>query len=77
MTYTQIWDHMNNKVHDYIIVRDADNAFIPFDEGNMDYQEYLAWLEEGNKPTPAQLPAMPGQQPSPDQEPEPEPKEEE
>jgi hypothetical protein len=75
MTYTQIWDTTNNQVHDYIIVRDADNAFIPFDPDNMDYQEYLAWLEEGNQPTPAQQPVMPEQQPSP--EPEPEPKEEE
>ena len=22
--------------------------FIPFDEGNIDYQEYLAWVSEGN-----------------------------
>ncbi|QDP52543.1 MAG: hypothetical protein GOVbin4691_35 [Prokaryotic dsDNA virus sp.] len=24
--------------------------YIPMDEGNMDYQDYLAWLEEGNLP---------------------------
>ena len=29
-----------------------DNAFIPFDGGNRDYQEYLKWLEEGNTPEP-------------------------
>ena len=23
---------------------------IPFDEGNTDYQEYLAWKAEGNEP---------------------------
>jgi hypothetical protein len=26
---------------------------IPFDPENTDYQEYLAWLAEGNEPLPA------------------------
>ena len=26
---------------------------IPFDPDNTDYQEYLAWLAEGNEPLPA------------------------
>ncbi len=30
------------------ILRKEDNAFIPFDEANTDYQEYLAWIAEGN-----------------------------
>ena len=30
------------------ILRKEDNAFIPIDEGNTDYQAYLAWVAEGN-----------------------------
>jgi hypothetical protein len=52
MTYTQVWDAMRNQPHDGMIVRDEDGAFIPFDPDNMDYQDYLAWLDEGNQPTP-------------------------
>ena len=32
------------------VQRLADNAFIPFDPSNTDYQEYLKWLAEGNEP---------------------------
>ena len=32
------------------IKRIADNAFIPHDPANTDYQEYLKWLEAGNTP---------------------------
>jgi hypothetical protein len=35
------------------IKRLADNAFVPFDPANTDYQEYLKWLAEGNEPIPA------------------------
>ena len=38
------------------IKRLADNAFIPFDPANTDYQEYLKWLAEGNEPLPADQP---------------------
>ena len=36
-----------------VVERLSDNAFIPFDPDNTDYQEYLKWLAEGNEPLPA------------------------
>jgi hypothetical protein len=63
MSYTQVWNHMKNDVHDFIIQRDEDGAFIPFDPDNMDYQDYLAWLDEGNEPTQYAPPEPPGETP--------------
>ena len=32
-----------------IIIRDEDQAFIPIDPDNIDYQDYFAWHEEGQR----------------------------
>jgi len=49
--YKLINDLITGKV--LTIHRLSDNAFIPFDPANTDYQVYLKWLEEGNTPEPA------------------------
>jgi DNA-binding beta-propeller fold protein YncE len=56
--YTQVWDTMQNKVSDRIVERDADHAFIPFDDANTDYQTYRNWLTAGNTPNPAIPPVV-------------------
>ena len=31
-----------------VVIRKSDNAVIPYDDNNRDYQEYLAWVADGN-----------------------------
>jgi len=42
INYKFIKDFTNKNVS---ILRSTDNAFIPFDEENRDYQEYLEWAK--------------------------------
>ena len=49
MTYKYVkasWPKTGNDTNQ--IKRKADNANIPFDEGNTDYQEYKVWVAAGN-----------------------------
>ena len=50
--YKQI-KNISGIVSNELILRISDNATIPFDPANTDYQQYLAWVAEGNTPEPA------------------------
>jgi len=49
--YKLIKDVILNEVTN--VKRISDGAYIPLDEANTDYQEYLEWVAEGNEPEPA------------------------
>jgi len=54
--YKLLKDYMANEVCGVLLKSDDPNHSgwgIPFDESNTDYQEYLAWVAEGNEPDPA------------------------
>jgi len=49
-TYKQLKNQLTNEIDKKMILRKEDNAFIPFDEANTSYQEYLKWVAEGGVP---------------------------
>ncbi len=50
----QEWNYkMYILINKTMVQRLSDNATIPFDQANTDYQAYLVWLSEGNTPLPA------------------------
>ena len=57
--YKLIKNPITNKVN--TILRIADNAYIPFDPDNTDYQAYLKWLAEGNTPEAADAATLPAE----------------
>ena len=46
-SYKQLKNDLTGELDSKIILRKEDNAFIPCDEANKDYQEYLEWVADG------------------------------
>ena len=40
------------------IIRDLDGAIIPVDVNNIDYQDYIMWIDRGNTPLPYEPPII-------------------
>jgi len=52
ITYQLVLD-VEKKVSQTTVKRWPDGSTIPFAPDNTDYQQYLKWLADGNKPLPA------------------------
>lgn len=63
--YKSLWDHMRPGELSTTTLRTRDQAFIPDDPANRDFQELAAWLEDGNTPDPPDPLPQPGP-PTPD-----------
>ena len=50
--YKLLFDQVTKKSAE-MVIRTSDNACIPFDPDNTDYQAFLLWKSEGNEPLPA------------------------
>ena len=49
LSYKQLKDFNGNVRTDAILkTSETDDVFIPFDEANTDYQQYLEWVLKGN-----------------------------
>lgn len=55
--YQRLIDPFTNTIST-MIFRRSDNAFIPNDPANRDYQVYLEWLALGNLPDPPDQPVV-------------------
>jgi hypothetical protein len=50
--YQQILDPVTGQINQNVIFRIPDNATIPNDPENTDWQQYQVWLSQGNTPLP-------------------------
>ncbi len=57
--YQQVIDPVTGAISVTLIRRVSDGAFIPADERNADYRDYLAWVAEGNELAPVEALALP------------------
>lgn len=51
--YKKVMNTITGQVFENQVQRLSDNACIPFDQDNTDYQAFLLWCEQGNEPLPA------------------------
>jgi len=49
-TYKLLGKGANDDIIPDAILRTSDGVYIPKDEANTDYQEYLEWVSKGNTP---------------------------
>ena len=54
--YQQVNNLASGAINATLIRRVSDGAFIPADERNADWRDYLAWVAEGNEPEPPAVP---------------------
>ena len=47
-TYKFLAKNIDDNTTPNVILRTSDGIYIPKDEANTDYQEYLEWVAEGN-----------------------------
>lgn len=48
--YKKLIDPFTSQINIKAVQRISDGAFIPFDEANTHYQEYIEWVAQGNTP---------------------------
>ena len=51
--YQKVIDPVTGAISATLIRRVPDGAFIPADQQNADYRDYLAWIADGNQLAPA------------------------